>query len=134
MISLALARRIPVQINAEEHYCKRGHGHTCSAAPVFDPDNRLLGVIAMSGRADKVHPHTLGMVITAAHAIENQLRIQRNTQQLQLQNNYMRAILDSIDSGVMAVDEKGVITKINDQGRRILHWQPQLVGLSLIHI
>jgi len=134
VISLALAREIPVQINDDEHFCRRGYGHTCSASPVFDPDNQLIGVIAMSGNADQVHPHTLGMVITAAHAIENQLRIQKTSQELRLHNNYMSAILDSIDSGVMAIDEKGMINKINNQGRRILEWRDNLEGKPLAEI
>jgi transcriptional regulator with PAS, ATPase and Fis domain len=134
VISLALEREIPVQINDDEHFCKRGYGHTCSAAPVFDPENKLIGVIALSGNADQVHPHTLGMVITAAHAINTQLRIQKAYQELRLHNNYMRAIIDSIDSGVMAIDENGVINKINNQGNRILQWQDDLVGKPLAEI
>jgi transcriptional regulator of acetoin/glycerol metabolism len=134
VISLALEREIPVQINDDEHFCRRGYGHTCSAAPVFDPEDQLIGVIAMSGNADQVHPHTLGMVITAAHAIKTQLRIQRTSQELRLQNNYMRAIIDSIDSGVMAIDENGVINKINNQGHNILQWQDELEGKPLAKI
>ncbi|CAB1065699.1 hypothetical protein D1BOALGB6SA_10496 [Olavius sp. associated proteobacterium Delta 1] len=134
VLSLALEREIPVQINAEEHYCRRGHGHTCSASPVFDPENNFIGVIAMSGKADQVHPHTLGMVITAARAIENQLRIQQSSQELRLHNNYMQAIIDSIDSGVMAIDENGVINKINNQGNSILRWQDDPIGKPLTEI
>ncbi|MGW8187875.1 MAG: sigma-54 interaction domain-containing protein, partial [Desulfobacterales bacterium] len=99
--------------------------------PVFDPDNRLLGVIAMSGDASQVHPHTLGMVITAARAIENQLRIQKASKELVLRNNYMRAIIDSIDSGVMAIDKNGIINQINNQGRHILKWGIPLEGKPL---
>ena len=134
VISLALAREIPVQINDDEHFCRRGHGHTCSASPVFDPDNQLVGVIAMSGDAAKVHPHTLGMVITAARAIENQLRIQKTSKELKLHNNYMRAIVDSIDSGVMTIDKNGVINNINNQGRRILQWGAPLEGHPLTEV
>jgi transcriptional regulator with PAS, ATPase and Fis domain len=131
VISLSLARQIPVQINDEEHFCRRGHVFTCSASPVFDPDDQLVGVIAMSGDANKVHPHTLGMVITAARAIENQLRIQKTSKELKLHNNYMRAIVDSIDSGVMTIDKNGIINKINHQGRGILQWGEPLEGQPL---
>jgi transcriptional regulator with PAS, ATPase and Fis domain len=131
VISLSLAREIPVQINDEEHFCRRGYGHTCSASPIFDLDNRLMGVIAMSGNADQVHPHTLGMVITAAKAIENQLRIRRTSKELLLRNNYMEAIIDSIDSGVMAIDKNGMINQTNNQGRRILQWDEPLEGQPL---
>ncbi|MDA3789250.1 MAG: sigma 54-interacting transcriptional regulator, partial [Desulfobacula sp.] len=128
VISLSLARGIPVQINDDEHFCRRGHGSTCSASPVFDPQGRILGIIAMSGTAKKVHPHTLGMVITAASAIENQLRIKRASDELQLKNNYMEAIIDSIDSGVMAVDRNGIVNQVNSHGRQIFHWETPLEG------
>jgi transcriptional regulator of acetoin/glycerol metabolism len=131
VISLALEREIPVQINDDEHFCRRGFGHTCSASPVFGPDDQLIGVIAMSGHASQVHPHTLGMVITAARAIENQLRIQKASKELLLRNNYMQAILDSIDSGVMAIDKNGIINQINNQGQRILQWEEPLTGKPL---
>jgi transcriptional regulator of acetoin/glycerol metabolism len=86
-ISLALERRIPVQLNDQDHYCKRGHGHTSSASPVFDAEDNLLGVLAMAGEVQRVHPHTLGMVITAARAIENQLRTIKTSQELLLRNS-----------------------------------------------
>jgi len=131
VLSLALERKIPVQINDEEHFCRRGHGHTCSASPVFGIDNELIGVISMSGDAERVHPHTLGMVITAARAIENQLRIQKTSKELRLQNNYMQAIIDSIDSGVLAIDKNGMINKINNQGKKILHWKEPFERIPL---
>jgi transcriptional regulator with PAS, ATPase and Fis domain len=48
-----------------------------------------------------------------------------------LRNNYMEAIIDSIDSGVMAIDKNGVINQINNQGRRILQWDEPLEGQPL---
>jgi len=119
-LGLALERKIPVQISEEEHFCKRGQNYACSASPVIDEEGKLVGLIALSGDGKKVHPHTLGMVITAARSIENQLRISRASRELLLRNNYMNAIIDSIDSGVMTIDRKGIITQINDQGRQIL--------------
>jgi len=133
-ISLALARKIPVQINDDEHYCQRGYGHTCSAAPVFDENDELIGVISMSGEASQVHPHTLCMLITAARAIENQLRITKTSKALLLQNNYMNALIESIDSGVIAVDTNGMITHFNSQAKLILNWHEKLKGKTLSDI
>ncbi len=131
VISLALARQIPVQITDEEHFCQRGYGHTCSAAPVFSDAGALMGVIAMSGEARQVHPHTLGMVITASKSIENQMRLINASNELHLKNRYMNAIIESIDSGVMAVDRDGVISQINHQGKQILDWPDNLEGAPL---
>jgi len=133
-ISVALTRETPIQINDEEHFCERGYGHTCSASPVFNDKKRFIGVIAMSGEASKVHPHTLGMVITTARAIENQMRITKTSKELLLRNNYMNAIIESIDSGVMAVDRNGIITQINSQGKQILQLGEDLEGKPLSNL
>ena len=130
-ISLVVERQIPVQINDDDHFCKRGHGHTCSASPVFDDQDCFIGVIVMSGEVERVHPHTLGMVITAAKAIQNQLRIMKTSQELLLRNSYMNAIIESIDSGVMAIDRDGNIAQINNMGKKILQWDEELVGKPL---
>ncbi|MGD8834279.1 MAG: sigma 54-interacting transcriptional regulator [Desulfobacteraceae bacterium] len=131
VVSLSLARRIPVQINEAEHFCQRGHGFTCSACPVLGPDAEFIGVIAMSGDASNVHPHTLGMVITAAKAIENQLRVIKTSDELQIRHNYTSAIIDSIDSGVLAIDRNGKITQANQKAQIILDDGSQIVGRSL---
>ena len=128
VISLSLAKGIPVQINDDEHFCRRGHGSTCSSSPVFGPDDKIIGIISLSGKAQKVHPHTLGMVITAAKAIENQLRIIKTSNELQLKNNYMEAVINSIDSGVMAVDRKGIINQVNRRGLQIFQCECPLEG------
>lgn len=133
-ISLAMARKIPVQINDDEHYSKRGYGHTCSAAPVFDKNGKLMGVISISGKASLVHPHTLCMLITAARAIENQIRITKTSKEFLLQRNYMNAIIESIDSGVIAVDTRGMITHFNSQAKLILNWHETLKGERLSDI
>jgi len=130
-ISLVVARNISVQINDSQHYCKRGHGYTCSAAPVLNEHNEIIGVIALSGSADQVHPHTLGMVITAARSVENQMRIMRTSQEIVIKNDLMHAIINSIDSGVMTIDKDGIITQINGLGKTILNARMDLIGLPL---
>lgn len=134
-ISMVLWHKKPMQITAKEHYCRQGQNNTCSAAPVFGSNNEFIGVISVSGRADKVHPHTLGMVITAARAIENYLRISQASQELVLKNDFMEAVIESIDSGVMAVDKSGRIIQINQRGKQILKHFNKLLNrhLSIIN-
>ncbi|MCP4403850.1 MAG: PAS domain-containing protein [bacterium] len=131
VVSLVLERKIPIQVNDEEHFCERGHGFTCSASPVFNDVGDMIGVIAMSGEVSHVHPHTLGMVITAAMSIEKQMRIIKTSKELLLRHNSMTAIIDSIDSGVMAIDKHGFITQVNNKGKQILQKEEELEGQPL---
>ena len=129
-IALSLARRIPVQITENESFCRRGRGFTNSAAPVFDDQEQLLGTVVATGRAEQVHPHTLGMMITAARAIENELRIRSKSRELSLQNQSMKAVLESIDRGLIVLDREGRVVEINDHGKAVLKGR-DLIGTSI---
>ena len=67
-IGTALEEQCPVQVTGPEHYCRKHHCLTCSAAPLFDPDNKLIGILDISGAHQGAHTHTLGMVVAAAKA------------------------------------------------------------------
>lgn len=70
----------PVQIYAEEHYSEICQAWTCSAAPIHDSKGKIIGVLNVSGPYEKVHPHTLGMVVSAVKAIEYQLELIEKTE------------------------------------------------------
>lgn len=133
-IALAHARIIPVQITERQCYCRRGHGYTNSASPICDSNGQLIGIIVITGRAEQVHSHTLGMMITAARSIESQLNLLSKSRELMIQNNYMNAIINSIDSGVIAVDREGTINKINAHAKHILKLREEPAGLPINHL
>ncbi|MBP1760766.1 MAG: sensor protein, partial [Firmicutes bacterium] len=68
-IGTVLQEKIPLQISSYEHYCQLHHIWTCSAAPIFNEQKQIIGVINMSGPSQEAHQHTLGMVVSAATAI-----------------------------------------------------------------
>lgn len=119
-IALAISLERPVQIVGAEHYFECDHDITCSATPIFNYDGRLLGVLNMSGLKERVHPHTLGMVVAASKAITNQLRIEEDSRQIWLSNQYLKTVIESISDGVVAIDSTGRIREINSEGAKIL--------------
>jgi hypothetical protein len=73
-VGTAVAVDHAVQVFAAEHFNEIVQGWTCAAAPVHDPaSGRLLGVIDLTGRLGTVHPHSLGLALATAKAIEAQL-------------------------------------------------------------
>jgi sigma-54 dependent transcriptional regulator, acetoin dehydrogenase operon transcriptional activator AcoR len=126
-IGTAIVERAPVQIHAWEHYCQAHHFLTCSAAPIFDPDGELVGVLDMSGDYERVNAHTLGMVVAAVNAIENQLRLQRATEKLYTAYRYSNILLDSMSDGLISIDTNGVVTEMNARGGQIFGVNPALV-------
>ncbi len=119
-IGLALRVGLPVQVVGCEHYFEKDHDLTCSAAPIFDHDNRLLGTLCLSGPRQEAHLHTLCLVVVASKAITNQIRIEEGHRQIWLANEYLRTVINSISDGIVAIDSNGLIKEINSEAANIL--------------
>ena len=114
----------PVQLTGEDHYIDAYKRWTCSAAPIKDNQGNIIGVIDLTGYTKNVHPHTLGIVVAIAKAIEEVMscRVQKNyafnTHKYNFDNiigedddfikivEYAKKISDSI-STVLIVGESG---------------------------
>lgn len=98
-IGTAIVEKKPVQIYAWEHYCKSNHFLTCSAAPIFNPEGEAIGILDISGDYRVANAHTLGMVVAAVNAIENQLRLQKATDKLYTAYRYSNTLLENMSDG-----------------------------------
>lgn len=126
-IGTALVERTPVQIFAWEHFREENQFLTCSAAPIFDPEGRILGVIDVSGDCRQANPHTLGMVVAVVRAIENQLSLEQAKRELHVASRYANVLMHGVADGLIAVNSQGIITEINARGGQILGINPLLV-------
>lgn len=134
-ITISLLEKIQMQVCGEEHYCMKFHEWACSAAPIKDEDGNLIGVINMSGSKELVHPHTLGMVVSAARAIENQIAMKKTQCQLMIKQKHYRAIIENISDGLLIIDQQGKITDLNHIGGRILGIDPrEVVGMKISEV
>ncbi|MDA8235569.1 MAG: sigma-54-dependent Fis family transcriptional regulator [Clostridia bacterium] len=124
-IGTAIVEQRPVQIFAHEHFVQANHFITCSAAPILDPDGQLAGVLDVTGDYRFANPHTLGMVVAAAYAIENQLRLHKATSKLYMAYKYSNTLMESMSDGIISIDNSGIITQINSVGGRILGVDPE---------
>ncbi len=131
-IGTGLILRKPFQTSGSEHYCFKHHSWTCSAAPIFDRNGQMRGMLDMSGPLDGTHLHTLGMVVASAEAIMEQMLIQEKNRQLTITNNRMTNIFQNMSDGVLLIDHKGVIKDINPVAKLILGKSDRdLVGHSI---
>lgn len=129
-ISLCLERQIPVQLNDKDHYCKRAHGFTSSAAPLFAKDNTLKGVLFTSGSSDLTHPHTLLMITSAARSIEKQLQILHQNRDLELHLGFLNSVIEATGMGLMILDQELRVWNVNRKGKSILK-RDDLVGMPV---
>ncbi|TYO95240.1 transcriptional regulator of acetoin/glycerol metabolism [Geothermobacter ehrlichii] len=131
-IGLSLSLGKPIQTFSYEHFCICSHHTTCSSAPIHDPQGRIIGVLDMTGTYEKVHSHTLGMVVAASYGIEMQLESQEAWDQCHIADSYKVAIMESISEGILATDGNGIVTHANNYAGKILETAPdKIVGLRV---
>lgn len=119
-MSLVISEEVPIQISGEEHFIEAYHKWTCSAAPIKDLDGKVIGIIDLTGYIENVHPHTLGMVVAAADAIEKMLEINKYNSMLEISKKRLETTFNSISFGILTCDLIGNITTMNKQVLRML--------------
>jgi transcriptional regulator of acetoin/glycerol metabolism len=126
-IGAALIHDRPIQVFATEHYCISFHKYTCSGAPIHGTDGNIIGVLNMTGPYLEANPHTLGMVVAAAHAIENLLQVKKAFSECQIAENFQKTVISSIPEALIAVDPTGNINLLNKNAQKILGLDPETV-------
>lgn len=94
----------PIQTIGAEHYCIEQHSWTCSGAPIHNEEGEVIGCINMSGNYYNAHPHTLGIVTSAAQSIQKQLAVA-------VSSNLMNITFNSISEGIIVLNKNMKIKK-----------------------
>ncbi len=123
----------PIQIFGCQHYCRNFHRETGSSAPIFNPEGEFVGGLVMTGLYYKVNPHTLGMTVAAAMAIENELRINKALTEAHVANSYQQTVISSIPEALIAIDNDGLISLMNDNAKNMFFSQNKWVEHKNIH-
>jgi transcriptional regulator of acetoin/glycerol metabolism len=118
----------PIQFIGREHYSLMFHKWTCSAVPIHNSESKIIGVLDISGPIDKVHAHTLGMVVTAVNAIETQIKLQNALSTLESENNYKHALMELMSEGILALNSVNQITHMNKIMARYLNTNQNIIG------
>lgn len=118
--SLAKHHQKPVQITGCEHYSSLLHYVTGSYAPILSPDKvSLTAVIGVSGARTQPNEHTLAIVIAAATAIENLLKLDRSRRDQFILTKSLQIAMNSLEDGVIIFDKNLRIVKMNSKAQNI---------------
>lgn len=126
-IGTALAEANVVEIHGAEHFLERNGFLTCAAAPILSCKGELMGILDISGDQRSHHPHTLGLVKTAARMIENRLLIACSQRQMRLHLHSRAEGIGTVAEGIVTLSEDGWIVGANRQALSLL-------GLAAIDI
>ncbi|MFT5871633.1 MAG: PAS domain S-box-containing protein [Clostridium sp.] len=119
-IGISLISGEPIQVLGGEHYLHEYHKWTSSACPIKDEKGGILGVLSITGNYEFVHPHTLGMVVAAAKAIEKEMKLEYSNKKLKIVNEQFYQITESISEGIIRIDNQGNISSMNRFARKLL--------------
>ena len=118
-IGMALRTREPITVVGFDHYAIASHQWVCSAAPIYDENKELLGIIDMSypihHGLSEAQDHVLATIVAASYTIEQQLRFQQKEDLLELFRHGFQ-IEDSTSYSVIC-DEQENIVWANDRLR-----------------
>ena len=119
-IGTALAEGGGIEIHGEEHFLERNAFLTCAAAAIAGASGELLGVLDISSDQRGRHPHTLGLVNTAARMIENRIVLASCKKQIRLHLHTRAEGIGSVAEGIVALSDDGWIVGANRAGLALL--------------
>jgi GAF domain len=116
-VGTALELDHPVQIFSAEHFNRRLHGWTCSAAPIHDPEShQILGVLDLSGSFRTGHPHSLSLVSAVARVVEDKLAQELGRRDERLRALYLERIAPGAREHSALVTSAGRVLAASPRG------------------
>ena len=131
-IGTALAEGQAVRIHGAEHFLERNGFLTCAAAPIWSASGEMLGILDISGdqRSGQAHAHTLGLVSTAAHMIENRLLLATCQRHIRLHLHPQGEGIGSVAEGIVVLSDDGWIIGANRAALQQLALPAAAVGAT----
>jgi len=130
-IGTAMALGQAVQVQKDEHFLKSNRFMVGSAAPIFNVNNDLLGVLDVSSDTYLPHSHTLGMVKLMSQSVENRLIVKMFSAE-----NFLLSFntnIDNIDSqwaGLIVFNDDGTIISANRRAELLLGYDLALTNIA----
>ncbi|QXH87495.1 sigma-54-dependent Fis family transcriptional regulator [Pseudomonas shahriarae] len=123
-VATVLTSQAAVTVHKRDHFRAAFINLTCSAAPIFDPQGNLLGVMdasALQSPDDRRSQHLVRqMVAQSAQAIENAFFMHSAARHWVLQAHSTPGYVDSQPDLLLAWDQDGRLQALNSKARQAL--------------
>jgi transcriptional regulator of acetoin/glycerol metabolism len=104
-----LFERRPVTVHQDEHYLSRNTGLSCAAAPIFDHEGDLVGVLDASGESRLAQQHTLALVSMSVQMIENRVFLHQFRHDFILRFHNRPEFVGTLSEGAIALSVTGQV-------------------------
>jgi sigma-54 dependent transcriptional regulator, acetoin dehydrogenase operon transcriptional activator AcoR len=119
-IGTALTDRLPIEIVGSEHFFDCNGFLSCSASPIFDAHDRLLGVLDISGDYRAYQRHTLGLVRMTTNILERRLFEAEFSREILLSFHADMEYLGTLQEGLLVLSPVGDLLAVNRPGMTML--------------
>ena len=104
-----LVERRPITVHRDEHYLSRNIGLSCAAAPIFDHEGELVGVLDASGESRLAQQHTLALVCMSVQMIENRVFLHQFRHDYILRFHNRPEFVGTLHEGAIALNTEGKV-------------------------
>ncbi|MGD9569383.1 MAG: sigma-54 interaction domain-containing protein [Sedimentibacter sp.] len=118
-VSMVLYQGLPVPFMSEEKYCYELKKRACSAVPIKNIDGELIIILGVAACFPNPNIQIFGMLLSVQMSLENRLRMQ-NYKELCMISNCYKAVFNSVSEPIIIVNNKGIITDINNKAKDII--------------
>jgi transcriptional regulator of acetoin/glycerol metabolism len=118
-----LVTQRPIVIHRRDHFLVQNTQLTCSAAPIFDMQGKLVATLDISGATSRAQTHTLALVDFAAQNIENRALLEACKKFGVLRFHRFPEFVSTPGEGVLAFDESGTIRGANRAALKLLGYR-----------
>ncbi|MEL7639656.1 MAG: sigma 54-interacting transcriptional regulator [Solidesulfovibrio sp.] len=127
---ICLARKVPLQVFRQEHYCQLYHTWCCSAVPLFDIQGELIGTLDLSNRDKKQHPTSLlDLVKMTAGSIQAEYNYRILHNDFKKSYYYFNMVVNNLPEALIFFDRDDKISHLNRNATKLLGTSAkQLVG------
>jgi sigma-54 dependent transcriptional regulator, acetoin dehydrogenase operon transcriptional activator AcoR len=106
-IGTCLIEKVPVTVHSGEHFIEINQFLTCSAAPIFDPHGRMLGVLDVSSDSAAYQRHTMALVRMSTQIIENQFFANESTDEILIHFHLRPEFIGTLYEGIAVFSRDG---------------------------
>ncbi|MDU5714663.1 MAG: dihydroxyacetone kinase operon transcriptional regulator DhaR [Citrobacter freundii] len=132
-LSLATMPGQPTKTSGDQHFKQALHPWSFCSTPVFDNHGRLFGSISLCCLVEHECVSDLSLTLAIAREVGNSLLTDSLLAESNRHLNQMYGLLESMDDGVMAWNEQGVLQFINARAALLLHLDAQASQGKNIH-
>lgn len=130
-IGTALVEGTAMTVQGAEHFLDRNHVLACSAVPIFNAHNQVMGTLDVSTDAKMPQQHTLALVRMSAQMIENRLFTASHAGEYSLHFHSRPEFIGTLWEGIAIFNAEHQLVAINRSGQfQLALGHDHLAGLN----